>query len=31
MRVTFPGEVGAMEVIGLSSELYLGASDPAEE
>jgi len=31
VRVTFPGEVGVMEVIGLPSELYLVASDPAEE
>jgi len=31
VRVTFPGEVGVMEVISLPSELYLVASDPAEE
>jgi hypothetical protein len=31
VRVTFPGEVGVMEVIGLPSALYLVASDPDEE
>jgi hypothetical protein len=31
VRVTFPKEVAVMEVIGFPSELYLIASDPAEE